>query len=111
MLMITEPKEMSFKTTSRCSKRADSILTERLTAALEEIALAGVGGAADRRLVCSCRLGVAAEAAQQIGADGVVQMRAIEAKLIDKRKRRTRPCDLGHSDRAVERHDWTRSER
>jgi hypothetical protein len=76
---------------------------ERLTAALQEVALARVVGAGDRRRVRQRRFVLAAHAPEQIGADRVEQVMAIET--IDERQRRRRSFDLGQRNRAVESHD------
>jgi hypothetical protein len=56
----------------RQARRGDASSSgERLTAALQEVAFGRVLGAGDRRLVRQRRLGVAAQASQQVGADGV----------------------------------------
>ena len=57
------------------------------------------------------RLGAAAEPAQQVGADGVEEVVAVEVELVDERERGLRPVDLGDRDGAVERDDRARRER
>ena len=49
--------------------------------------------------------------AEQVGADGVEQVVAVERQAVDERERRRRPLDLGDRDRAVERDDRRRRER
>src|SRR5215211_832396 len=82
-----------------------TLLTERPTTALQEVALGRVLGAGDRGLVRQRRLGVAAEASQEIGADGVEEVVAVEVEAVDERERRVGPVDLGHRDGAVQRDD------
>jgi hypothetical protein len=80
---------------------------------LQEVALGRVLGACDRGLVRQCRLGVAAEASEQIGADGVEQVVAAEITAVEpfhEGERRIRSLDLGHRDRAVEGYDRARGE-
>jgi hypothetical protein len=53
---------------------------ERLAAALEKVPLGRVVGAGNRRLVRQRRIGVAAQPPQQVGADGMEQVIAVEAE-------------------------------
>ena len=48
---------------------------------------------------------------EQVGADGVEQVVALEGEAVDEAQRRVRPVDLGHRDGAVEGHDRARGER
>jgi len=63
---------------------------KRLTAALQEVALDRVLGAGDRRLVGQRGLGAAPQAAEQVGADRVEQVVAVEVQAVDESQRRTR---------------------
>src|ERR1700724_3282803 len=81
------------------------------TAPLQEVALGCVLGAGDRRLVRQPRFGVAAEAPEQVGADGVEQVVARQVEAIDHGERGVRSLDLGYRDRTVEPDDRARSKR
>src|SRR5258707_9971 len=68
-------------------------------------ALGGVVGSIDRRVVCRQCVGVAAQASQQVGADGVVQVVAVEVQRVEEGERGFGSVDLGHGDRTVEGDD------
>ena len=59
-------------------------------------------GAVDGRLVPGRRLGAAAQAAQQVGADRVIQVIIAEIQVIHDGERRGRAIDLGDRDRPVQ---------
>src|SRR6266540_610143 len=92
----------------RPDSSASSSWSQRLELALQEVALGGVLGAGDRRLVRHRRLAAPAQAAEQVGADGVEQVVALEVEAVDEGERRIRSLDL--RDRAVEGHDRARGE-
>ncbi len=83
----------------------------RVAAALEKGELGRILGAGDRSLVGERRLGGAAQTSQQVGADGMEQVVAVEVEAVDEGERRIRSFDLGHRDRPVERDDRGRGER
>src|SRR6266542_264200 len=86
----------------RPDSSASSSWSQRLELALQEVALGGVLGAGDRRLVRHRRLAAPAQAAEQVVA--------LEVEAVDEGERRIRSLDLGHRDRAVEGHDRARGE-
>src|SRR5581483_634259 len=80
--------------------------TELGQAGGQELALGGVLGSVQGGLILACRFRVAAEAAQQVGADGVEQVVAVQVQFVDQVERAARAVDLGDRDRAVQRDDW-----
>src|SRR5262249_56784525 len=84
---------------------------ERLTPSLQEAALCCVFGAGDRSLVRHRRFSIAAQASQQVGANGVEHVVGTEFQAVDDGKRSSWPLNLCHRDRAVESHDRDGSER
>lgn len=72
--------------------------------AFQERAFGPVLGAGQRRFVGAHRLGVAAETAQQVGADGVAQVVGVEVEGLDEGQCRFGAVGLGHGDRAVQGH-------
>ncbi len=73
-------------------------MSKRPTAAGQEVALRRVRGKGDCRLVRLRRLGVTAEPPEEIGADGVEEVVALEIEGLDEGERRIRPFDLGQRD-------------
>jgi hypothetical protein len=57
---------------------------------LQEVALGRVLGTGDRRLVRQSGLGVSAQASEQVGADRVEQVEALEVEAVDEGERRIR---------------------
>src|SRR5919108_1090578 len=84
---------------------------ERSTAALEEGAFPRVLGPGDRRRVRLVRVGGAAQAPQEVGADRMEQVIAVEVEVVDERQRRIRSLDLRHGDRPVESYYRARGDR
>jgi hypothetical protein len=76
-----------------------------LTDALQEVALARVVRAGDCRQVGRRRFVVPANAPEQVGADRVEKVIALEIEAVEESERRIRPFDLCHGNRAVEGHD------
>jgi hypothetical protein len=92
----------------RAGGRGSSRAGERLTAPLQEVALARVVGTGNRRLVRRRGFVVAAHAPEQIGANRVEHVIAIElgaVEAIDERQCRMRSLDFGYHNRTVERDD------
>jgi hypothetical protein len=81
--------------------------SDGLPAALEERSFSDVVGPGERVVVGGYGFGRAAEPAKQVGSDRVEQVEAakIAGQGIHERQRHVRPVDLGHRDRAVQRHD------
>ena len=74
-------------------------------AALEVAALGWVGHQAEGSRVRRPRGGVVARATQELGADRVREVVAVEVERVDEGQRLDRVAQLGDRDGAVERHD------
>src|SRR3954471_5886702 len=77
----------------------------------KKLALGLVGRPGGRRLVGGGGLGVAAQAPQEVGADGVEYVVAVEVERVHQREGGAGAAELGHRHGAVECDDGARGER
>ena len=80
-------------------------IQDRSPLALEEHPLGLVGCVPDGAAILLVRVFIASETREEVGADGVEDVVAVERELLHERERDVRPVDLGDRDRAVERDD------
>src|SRR5215813_8090341 len=82
-----------------------------LTPPTQKLALGGVLGTGNGCCVRLGCLGLAAQAAQQVRPDGVVQVVALEIEAVYQGEAGGRAIDLGDGDRAVQRYHGASSQR
>src|SRR2546427_7328193 len=81
---------------------------EGVTFALKKVALGRVLASSDRSVVRRCRLEVAIQSSEQVGADRMEQVVLTEVEPVDKGEGRVCSLDLGDRDRTVEGDHGTR---
>src|SRR5439155_27067369 len=84
---------------------------EGVAFALQKVALGRVLASSDRGVVRRCRLEVAIQPSEQVGADRMEQVVLTEVEPVDKGECRVWSLDLGDRDRTVEGDHGVRRQR